>query len=133
MDATFRNEVLSRLTGKPWLLPVFEDALDICNRIREIDETLFIVLNSLGPNYEVHSTAHFPHTYAWTVPYKDLDSRVLDLARENDIQRSDEAFAAIDEFNRKHEASMQRAFNNKMDALAREHQKEFAKTAWEVL
>jgi hypothetical protein len=133
MDSAFRNEVLSRLSGKDWLIPIFSDPLDICNRIREIDETLFLTRNCLGPNYEVHSTAHYPHTYAWVVPWKDLDTRVLDKARENCVERSDVAFAAIDEFNRRHEASMARAFTTRNDNLAREHQKEFAKTAWEVL
>ena len=133
MEGTFRSEVISRLTSKPWLEPIFDDTHDIANRIREIDETLFIVRNNLGPNYEVHSTAHFPHTYAWTIPWKDLDARVLEKARENSIERSDEAFAAIDAFNQRHESSMKRAFEAKMDALAREHQQAFAKTAWEVL
>jgi hypothetical protein len=133
MDSNFTNEVLSRLTSKPWLIPVFSDVHDICNRIREIDPTLFIARNDLGPNWECHSTAHYPHTYAWIVPWKDLDSRVLDKARENCVERSAEAFAEIDEFNRRHEASMQRAFETRNDNLAREHQKEFAKTAWEVL
>ncbi len=133
MDSAFRNEVLSRLSGKPWLHPIFDDVHDICNRIREIDETLFIARNDLGPNWECHSTAHYPHTYAWIVPWKDLDTRVLDKARENSVERSAEAFAEIDKFNQRHEAMLARAFDTRNDNLAREHQKEFAKTAWEVL
>lgn len=133
MDYQFKYEVNSRLSGKEHLRPVFDDTHNIAERIRGVDPTLFIVRNLKNNCYEVHSLEHYPSTYAWVVPYRYLDVRTLRRARKNNIlMRGRAIFDEIDKHNAKHEASIQRDFDNEMDARAREARSLFAKTAWEM-
>lgn len=130
----FKEDVRSRLAGKPWLEPVFSDLFDISNRIRTVDPTLFIVRNHRLDQYEVHSLAHYPNTFAWVVPYHVLDIRTIRRAWKNSLLlRGDTIFKEVDERNARHEASLRRQFNNDIDAIARETRSLFAKTAWGVL
>lgn len=129
----FKEKVRNRLSGKPWLEPVFNDLFDIGNRIRSVDPTLFIVRNHRLNQYEVHSLEHYPNSFAWVVPYRILDIRTIRRARKNCLlTRGDAIFKEVDEKNAKHEASLRRQFDNDIDAIARETRSLFARSAWEM-
>ena len=128
-DYRFFNEVRGKLP--PHLRLIDGDVLDISRRIREIDETLFIVFNLKRGVFEIHSTEHYPTTYAWTVPYERLDERTLRKARENNLRvRGAEIFRDIDRHNERLEASLRRQQANDLEALAKETRSLFAEAAW---
>lgn len=118
----FQQEVEARIAGKPYLHPVFSHPYDIPRRLREeVDDTLFVVWNSLTKRYEVHSTAHHPDTYAWTVPFEQLDERTVRLARKNSLlTRGDRIFREIDEHNERLEQSLKRQRRNEIESWARD-------------
>lgn len=128
------NEIWSRLTRKPWLRPVqadHGDLYDISRRIREIDDTLFIVWNVLRSRYEIHCLEHRPSTFAWIVPWPVLDSRTLEKARHNRVGRvsTSDWLREIDDHNDRLERSKDREFENYTQSFAREHRRLFQKAA----
>lgn len=130
----FEAQVRDALRGRPYLIPVFRDVCDISRRLREVDETLFVVFNTASQQFEVHSLEHRPDTCAWAVPFDQLDERTVRLARRNSLRmRGDAIFREMDEHNEKLEASMRRRRRNEIDAWARDAaHKLFRKTAyWE--
>jgi len=131
----FEAEVRERLKGRPHLKPIFSDVHDIARRLREeVDDTLFIVWNSLRQRYEVHCLEHWPDTYAWAVPFDRLDARVVRLAKRNNLRvRGRDIFREVDEHNRKLEESALRQFRNDVVAAAIESRGLLARYAWEVL
>lgn len=121
MNAAFRHEVESRLAGREHLLPVFSHPFDIPRRLREVDDTLFVVWNCRTRRYEVHCLEHRPDTYAWTVPFDQLDERTVVLARRNFVlTRGDAIFHEMDEHNERLERSYRRSRRNEIDAWARD-------------
>jgi len=118
---SFQLEVESRLAGKPHLRPVFSHPYDIPRRLREVDDTLFVVWNCKAKRYEIHSLEHRPDTYAWSVPFDQLDARTVRLARRNSmLTRGDAIFREMDERNERLEKSLKRQRRNELDAWARE-------------
>lgn len=118
----FQYEVETRLAGKPHLHPVFSHPYDIPRRLREeVDDTLFVVWNAKAGRYEVHCLEHRPDTYAWAVPFDQLDERTVRLARRNSVlTRGDLIFREMDEHNERLEQSLRRQRRNEIDAWARD-------------
>ena len=69
---------------------IFSDTYYISERLKEIDESYFIVFNFDKGKFEVHSSAQTGSTYCLTVPYKTLDERTLNLVRKTNHARLDE-------------------------------------------
>jgi len=117
----FEDNVKNVLSDKAHLLPVFNNIYDIPQRLRDIDDTLFVVFNAKTQKFEVHSLEHKPETYAWEVPFEQLDVRTLRLARRNSLRmRGDEIFKEIDRNNERIEAGLARKRRNDLDAWARD-------------
>jgi hypothetical protein len=79
----FQQDVCALLSDRPWLEPVFADNFHICERIRDVDDTLFLVRNHLNGTWELHCTEHRPNTFAWVVPWRVLDERTVRKADRN--------------------------------------------------
>lgn len=129
----FQREVRNRLEadGKQYLVPQFHDLHDIGRRIREIDDTLFIVRNTLKGRFEVHCLEHRPNTFGWVVPWNILDGRVLEKARENRVERhgniADEVIRHNDELERR----LERERWSQINDAAREMHSAFRKAAYD--
>lgn len=85
------DSVLMHHKGR--LVEVTHDLHGIAERIREIEPEYFIVRNRMKGTWEVHSTATYPNTYCFTVPYDSLDKRTLDRCRETNISLRGDAVA----------------------------------------
>ena len=79
------------------------DNLYILERLKEIDESYFIVYNTLTSKFEVHSSGQIGGTYCFTIPYSTLDERTIDFAKKTRVERRDEIIKEIDRVNEKRE------------------------------
>ena len=77
------------------------DNLYILQRLKEIDESYFLVYNLLSKKYEVHSNKQKDNTYCFSVSFPFLDERTIDYARKTRIERIDEVIKEIDSQNEK--------------------------------
>jgi hypothetical protein len=75
------------------------DLYDITNRIREVDESYYIVRNYCKLRWEVHSRAQKGHPLCFVVPYQRLDARTLELARRTRVERVQTLIAEMDAAN----------------------------------
>lgn len=131
--AVFKNEVESRLVNHPQLKPIFHDIHGIAQRIREVDDTLFICRNLFYGRFEVHSLEHRPNTFAWVIPWRNLDVRVIKRAiKSNLLARGDTIFDEVDQHNAKLKESNDRDFRNNIEAAAIEARSLFKPLAWEM-
>lgn len=127
----FKAEVRQRLGNGSHLRPVFDDLYDIGRRIREVDDTLFIVRNIRLGRYEVHCLEHKPNTYAWVVPWDCLDGRVLEKAMDNRIERHGDPDGEVKRYNDDVQRRMDRDMHNRYNDLAREMHPAFRKLAYD--
>jgi len=90
---------------------VEDDLYSISKRIREIDPGYFILYNRSSGKHEVHHMAQPPgETFCLTVPYAQLDARLLDLVRETRIERLHELIEKMHRTNDKIDADKDREF-----------------------
>ncbi len=129
----FQTEVRNRLEAdcKPYLRPLFHDLHDIGRRLRDVDDTLFIVRNVRNGRFEVHCLEHRPNTFAWIVPWDVLDGRVLEKARDNRIERHPDPAGEVFRHNEDLERAIQRDRANRINDAAREMHPAFRKLAYD--
>lgn len=154
MKLSFEREVLHRIGAH--LLPVFSSLYQVPERLREYDPNLFVVLNAVrnvekaegvpipdrtpfphgvitkwGAWFEVHSLDHAGSTFVMTVPYGELDSRILRDIWSGDLRvHGDRIFRKIDEHNERLEAANRRDIRNFAGAMVRDSQLAFARASW---
>lgn len=106
---------------KPWLHIVENDTLGIGERLRKIESGYFIVFNTQTNMFEVHSADNRgPNTFAFVVPFKQLDSRTLDYCEETMVRNSDKLIKQMEENNRKIREQQKKDFDNKVEAASLE-------------
>lgn len=86
------------MTGKGCVL-IESDALDIVQRLKEIDESYFLLLNRETGRYEIHSSAQQGDSFCLSLPFDALDARTLAYARRYRRERAEEIFKEIDREN----------------------------------
>ena len=96
-------------------VPVTGHALDIPQRLKELDERYFIVLNTRAQKYEIHYEQPWGDTLECVLPYEALDERTIRHVREHDIRRRDELVREMEEHNRRMEEA---AVKNYLDEAA---------------
>ncbi len=77
------------------------DTFYISERLKEIDESYFLIYNFDKEKFEVHSSAQHGSTYCLTVPYSVLDERTLDLVRKTQAVNVDTIISELDKENEK--------------------------------
>jgi hypothetical protein len=82
-------------------VPVESNVYDIPERLQEIDPGYFVLLNRQTGKYEVHNSKVPTFTYNLTVPFEDLDSRTIDIVKEQRFKTNEQRFKEIDEWNEK--------------------------------
>ena len=88
--------------SKSQLTEVTNDLFDISSRLKSINPNYKIYHNAQTDKFEVHDVSR-PRgaTLAFTVPYRELDSRTLDYARFTRVQNAERLLAEVEEHNRK--------------------------------
>ncbi len=77
------------------------DTYFICERLKEIDNSYFIIFNFNKNKFEIHSTEQKGDTYCLTIPYNVLDERTLDLVKKTRAINVDKLIEEIDQENEK--------------------------------
>lgn len=101
------------------LIRIFEDVFDITKRLKEIDESYFVVYNTQKKKYEVHSSKQ-KNTYCLTVPTKTLDSRIVGLTLKTRRENYEKILKEIDETNEKIEKESKRQIDDLCEFKAKE-------------
>lgn len=79
-------------------LEIEDDVYYICDRLKEIDESYFVLYNLSKKCYEVHSSNQ-KNSYCFEVPYSVLDERTLVFARRTASSRRDKLIEEIEKNN----------------------------------
>lgn len=106
---------------RPWLHILEDDVFKIGERLREIEDGYFIVYDTRANRYEVHSAYNRgSSTYAFIVPYDELDSRTIDYCIRTRVANTDRLLKEMEENNRKIRESSERKFHNDIEAASLE-------------
>lgn len=102
---------------------------DIPQRLKEYDESFFIVFDKIKGKFEVHSTDNLFSSYCFTVPYDTLDKRTIDIAMKNDTNKRSalDIEREIDDNNRRIEKRKQRDLDNWIEDVTKETYSDFKK------
>ena len=90
------------------------DNLCICDRLKEVDPTYYIIFNLARKKFEVHSSCQRGGSYCFTIPYDALDERTIFYARKSRIERKDEVIREMDKENERRE---KRLYQDAVDRL----------------
>lgn len=131
MDSKFQRDVLEKIQYRPRLIPLFDHALDIPQRIYDYHPSLFVCFNRVTQTYELHSLDQEGDSYCMALPYKELDARSLRWIWQNDIRvHGKNIFRRIDKSEEDFKASKDREHRNWVRDIAGETRSLFAKDAW---
>ncbi len=133
MRQDYKRRIHERLRGKPHLLPLFSNVHRIPERLREYDPSIFVVFNSKKQKYEVHSLKNIGNTFAYIIPYRELDARAIEFYHMTNLRtRGEKIFREIEENNEKVAKQNERAKNNEREAILKDIvYPRFRKMAWE--
>ena len=81
-------------------IEIKNDMFDICNRLKNIDSTYFILYDKTKGKYELHSSAQ-KCTYCATIPYTKLDKRTIDFALKTRRENISKLIFEMEENNKK--------------------------------
>lgn len=130
MDWLYEKEVTEKIEYRPRLLPVFSHTLNIPERLYAYNPRLFLCFNRHEQRFEVHSLDQ-EDSYCCTVPFRELDARVLQWVWQNDIRmHGKEIFRRMEREEQKREKQKEREMQNWIRDVASETQSLFAKDAW---
>lgn len=87
------------------LVKIAEDALNVADRIREIDEGYEIYYNRAKNRFEIYKKGERQAV----LPFDELDERTVTYLRKTRIENAEELIEEIDSENLKREQSIERA------------------------
>ncbi len=94
------------------------DPLFICQRLKEIDKSYFVLFNCNKKQFEVHSSEQFGGSYCFTVRTGALDERVITYALRTRQEKQAEIIAEIDRDNQRLEKSRVKSTIEKLVEVA---------------
>ena len=97
------------------LIEIKTDPLFIGKRLKEIDQSYFLVFNTIKNKYEVHSTAQKGCTYCLTYPNSALDERLLELTKKTRRENIDKLLKEIDKANEKLKERQEKYIKQKLE------------------
>lgn len=100
-------------------IKIERDMFDIVERIKEIDDGYFIVFDDEKNRFEVHNSKQ-KFTYCLSVPFDELDSRVINLVNSTFVGISDNILEHIDNNNKKIEENNKNNVKSQTDFMVRE-------------
>lgn len=95
------------------------DVFDIAKRIKDIDEGYFILFDVDKNVYELHNKFQLT-SFCLTIPYANLDNRVIDLILYSDASNIDKIIEDIDRNNEYIERNNINTMKNQTDYMLRE-------------
>lgn len=75
------------------------DTYYICERLKEIDSSYFIVFNFEKNKFEIHSSEQKGDSYCLTIPYDVLDERTINLVKKTRAINVDKLIEEMDKEN----------------------------------
>jgi hypothetical protein len=87
-------------------IKIENDVFDIVKRIKDLDEGYFILFDTTKKQFEVHNKNQ-NSTYCLTVPFGELDKRLVDLIKYSNMKNIDKIIEDIDRNNIKLEQNME--------------------------
>lgn len=83
------------------LIELKSDAFFVSERLKEIDQSYYLVFNTISNKYEVHSSKQVGCTYCLTCPNDALDERLVELTKKTRRENLYELLKEIDKANEK--------------------------------
>ena len=83
------------------LIEIKSDALNIVERLKEIDKSYYLVFNTIKGKYEVHSYNQQGCSYCLTCPNDALDERLCMLTKKTRRENLKDLIEEIDKENEK--------------------------------
>ncbi|MBR1987946.1 MAG: hypothetical protein IKA36_02785 [Clostridia bacterium] len=91
------------------------DVYEISKRIKDIDRYYFIVYDTSKSCFEIHNSSQTDSTYCLTLPYKQLDERVLQYVRETSSANIERILEKIEKENKLIENEEKRKVLNQLN------------------
>ena len=109
---------MGRLTGER--IPVRSHALDIPERVRELDGALSVMLNRRTQKYEIWREEEGGDVLECVLPYDALDERTVRHVRRHRMERMEALLREVEEHNRKLEEETRRRWLEEAGERTRE-------------
>lgn len=94
-------------------IKIENDCFYITERLREIDESYFVLYNLDKKCYEIHSNEQ-KDSYCFSVPFNELDERTIDFAFKTRKENGDKI---IDEIERNNLLVYQKSIKNQVEMM----------------
>lgn len=109
-----------RYLNEEYYVVIESTVFDIPQRLKKIDPGYFLVLNRQRDKFEVHHVDNRGGTYCLTVPYDDVDSRLLDYVRQTRADRAKKLFEEMEKNNQKIEERRKKDFKDYVGEVAKD-------------
>lgn len=101
-------------------VPVISHAMDIPERLKELDDGYFVMLNVKTQRFEVWHRGEGEGVLECVLPYDGLDERTVRHVREHRMERMDQLIREIEEHNAQLEEDAQRKWLDEAGERTRE-------------
>ena len=88
------------------LIQIFTDPFFICQRLKEIDRSYFVMFDLEKKNYQLHSSEQRGNSYCLTFPFDCLDARAVEHAKKTRVENEDKIIEEIDRENKRLEKKL---------------------------
>lgn len=88
------------------LINIFTDPFFICQRLKEIDRSYFVMFDLEKKNYQLHSSEQRGNSYCLTFPFDCLDARAVEHAKKTRVENEDKIIEEIDRENKRLEKKL---------------------------
>ena len=80
------------------------DVYNISTRIKSIDKGYYVVFNTITQKFEIHNSYQLGSTYCLTLPYLELDERVLKYVCKTKSENIEKILEQIENNNKQKES-----------------------------
>ena len=118
--------------SKPWLQLIEGSVCRIPERLKEIDNGIFVVRNTKKGIFEAHCLNNYGDTYAFTIPFDELDTRAIEFYYRTNLRlHGKKIYDAIRDKNIEQKKRNRRHRDNELETFAHELYPEVRKKAQE--
>lgn len=96
------------------------DNLFITDRLKEIDNSYFVLYDTKTKKYQLHSDCQSETSYCLTFPFNSLDNRAIDFALKSRVQNKKKIFDEIEKENEKFIKSKIKESKNLLESMQKE-------------
>lgn len=88
------------------LINIFTDPFFICERLKEIDKSYFVMFDLKEKKYQLHSSEQKGNSYCLTFPFEGLDARAVEHAKKTRVENEEKIIEEIDRENKRLEKKL---------------------------